>query len=251
MQRWLLLLALTVASGWPGPALVEEPIDPRDIIRRAMEHWRGQTSVSEMTMIIQGDGWTRSMSMKSWSEGTELTLVRVTAPKKDAGTGTLLNGDNMWSFAPRINRVIKIPSSMMNQSWMGSDFSNKDISRSTDIIDLYDHRLEKVELIDGHEVYTIVSIPHEDAAIVWGQEIVRVRDDFLLLQQQFWDQDGVLVKQLETLDIAEMGGRSVARIMRMQEVETPDEWTELRLDQVEFDVDLPENTFTLANLRRR
>ena len=251
MQRWLLLLALTVASGWPGPALVEEPIDPRDIIRRAMEHWRGQTSVSEMTMVIQGDGWTRSMSMKSWSEGTELTLVRVTAPKKDAGTGTLLNGDNMWSFAPRINRVIKIPSSMMNQSWMGSDFSNKDISRSTDIIDLYDHRLEKVELIDGHEVYTIVSIPHEDAAIVWGQEIVRVRDDFLLLQQQFWDQDGVLVKQLETLDIAEMGGRSVARIMRMQEVETPDEWTELRLDQVEFDVDLPENTFTLANLRRR
>ena len=137
------------------------------------------------------------MSMQSWTKGTKNSLVRVTAPAKDAGNGSLLKDNNMWSYSPKINRVIKLPSSMMSQSWMGSDLSNKDISKSTDIIDQYEHTLLDSREQDGHTVYVIQSVPLEDAAIVWGKEILSVRDDFVLLQQEFWDQDGVLVKSLQ------------------------------------------------------
>jgi len=223
--------------------------DPRELIRAAMEHWRGITSYSEMTMVIHRSDWERSFSMQAWTEGDKLSLVRVTAPKRDAGNGTLVKDQSMWTFSPKINRVLKIPSSMMNQSWMGSDFSNKDISKSTDIIDQYDHRLVKSETRDDHVLYTIESIPHEEAAVVWGKEVVVIRDDFVMLRQEFWDQDDILVKEMTATELAQMDGRIIASRMRMQKLETPDEWTEMVVDAIDFDIPVEPNLFTLSNLR--
>ena len=245
LRALILLLTVTLL---PVTSLAQEP-DPAEIIRKAMDHWRGVNSFGEMTMIIHRPDWERSMSMQAWTEGDKNSLVRVTAPARDAGNGTLLMDNNMWTYAPKINRVVKVPSSMMSQSWMGSDLSNKDISKSTDIIDQYDHTLLESKEVDGHQAWVIQSIPHEDAAVVWGREVWTIRDDYVLLEQQFWDQDDILVKTFKTLEIREMGGRTVASVMRMQEVEKPDEWTEMRVESNQFDVDLPPNLFTLSNLR--
>ena len=241
-------IALALLLLLPLEALAQQLV-PGDLIRKAMDHWRGINSMGEMTMVIHRPDWERSMSMQTWTEGDKNSLVRVTAPARDAGNGTLLVDNNMWTYTPKINRVVKVPSSMMSQSWMGSDLSNKDISKSTDIIDQYDHSLLQTKQLDGHQAWVIQSIPHEDAAVVWGKEIWTIRDDYVLLEQQFWDQDDVLVKTFTTLEVREMGGRTVATIMRMQELETPDEWTEIRVDSSEFDVELPPNLFTLSNLR--
>ena len=189
------------------------------------------------------------MSMRAWSEGDKLSLVRVTEPKKDAGNGTLLKDNDMWTYSPKINRIIKIPSSMMSQGWMGSDFSNKDISKSTDILDQYDHSLTATTEEHGHTVYTIEAVPHEDAAIVWGKEVLVIRDDFVMLEEQYWDQDGELIKVLKVQEVVEMGGRQVARVMRMGKLETPEEWTEMTVSEIRFDIEMPPGVFTLSNLR--
>jgi outer membrane lipoprotein-sorting protein len=244
MRTLLVLLALlgVTGSNSKGP-------DARDLVQQAMDHWRGLTSHSEMTMTIHRPDWERSMTLETWSKGDKLSLVRVLQPQRDAGNATLLNDNAMWTYTPKINRVIKIPSSMMSQSWMGSDFSNKDIAKSTDIIDQYDHELTHVETHDGNTFYTVTAIPHDDAAIVWGKEVLVIRDDFVLMEEQYWDQDGVLVKTLNTLDVAEMGGRAVARVMRMSHSDKPQEWTEIVAHRIEFDIDLPDTLFTLSNLR--
>jgi outer membrane lipoprotein-sorting protein len=241
---------LIILSGFLflSPSFAQQP-DAATLIRQAMDHWRGVTSHSDMTMTIHRPDWERSMSMLSWSKGDKLSLVRVTEPKKDAGNGTLLNDNNMWTFTPKINRIIKVPSSMMSQSWMGSDFSNKDIAKSTDIIDQYDHELIAIEERDGHTYYTVQSVPHEEAAVVWGKEVLTVRDDYVLVEQQFWDQDGELVKTMKTLEIEEMGGRPVAKVMRMGKVDKPDEWTRITANSIEFDLELSDQLFTLSNLR--
>jgi outer membrane lipoprotein-sorting protein len=238
---WLGLLFLSSS--------VAQESDATQLVRNAMDHWRGLTSHSNMTMIIHRPDWERTMTMESWSKGDKQSLVRVIEPRKDAGNGTLLDDNNMWTYTPKINRIIKVPSSMMSQSWMGSDFSNKDISKSTDIIDQYDHELTATEEKDGRLHYTITSIPHEDAAVVWGREVLVVRDDYVLMEQQFWDQDGILVKTLKTLEVEEMGGRSVAKVMRMSKTDTPEEWTQMTANSIEFDVELANNVFTLSNLR--
>lgn len=233
---------------WMNTALSQE-ITAADIIRKAMDHYRGLTSYSEMTMIIHRPDWERSMTMQAWTKGEKRTLVRVVEPKKDAGNGTLSVDGNMWTYTPKINRVVKIPSSMMSQSWMGSDFSNKDVSKDTNIIDQYDHSLLEQYEQEGHQVYVVQSVPHEEAAVVWGKEILWIRDDWVLLEQQFWDQDDALVKTLKALEVAPMGGRTVATVMRMSKQDKPEDWTELRTASAEFDLELPASQFTLSNLR--
>ncbi|MDX1405986.1 MAG: outer membrane lipoprotein-sorting protein [Woeseiaceae bacterium] len=240
----LLLLSLSLAAG----ADTAER-DATQIVRDAVNHWRGLSSQGEMTMTIHRPDWERSMSMRTWTRGEERSLVRVTAPAKDRGNGTLLDDNNMWTFSPKVNRVIKIPSSMMSQSWMGSDFSNKDISRADDIVDEYEHTLLGKTESGDFTVYEIESVPHEDAAVVWGKEVLVVRSDNVLLEHRFYDQDGELVKTLRTLEIAEMGGRTVAVHQRMSKVEAPEEWTEIIVRDVAFDVELDDNVFTLSNLR--
>ncbi len=231
-------------------SVADEPVrSATDIVRDALNHWRGLSSQSEMTMTIHRPDWERSMSMRSWTEGEKQSLVRVTEPRKDRGNGTLIDDNQMWTFSPKINRVIKVPSSMMSQSWMGSDFSNKDISRTDDIIEEYDHSLLSESELDGLVVYEIESVPHEDSAVVWGREVLFIREDNVMVEQQFYDQDGELVKSLRTLEFATMGGRAVAAQQRMEKADSPDEWTEIILDSVEFDVELSDSVFTLSNLR--
>ena len=223
--------------------------EARDVVRAAWEHWRGTSSYGEMTMTIHRPGWERSMTMRAWTRGQKHSLVRVTAPKKDAGNATLMVDNSMWTYSPKVNRVMKVPSSMMGQGWMGSDFTNKDVSRADDIVDQYDHELLEPEEHEGHKVYVIESVPHEDAAVVWGKEVLRVRDDKVLLAQDFYDQDGNLVKSLRTLEMAEMGGRILAVQQRMEKVDAEDEWTEIQVKGTTFDLDLRDSLFTRSNLR--
>jgi outer membrane lipoprotein-sorting protein len=242
----ILLVAAMIILAPASPATAQ---DAKEIVRATIDNWRGQSSYGEMTMIIHRPSWERTMSMRAWTQGSKKSLVRVTAPKKDAGNGTLMVDNNMWSYAPKVNRVIKVPSSMMGQSWMGSDFSNKDVSRADDIVDQYDHNLLGKEEHEGHTVYVIESIPHEEAAVVWGREVLRVRDDDVLVSQEFYDQEGVLVKVLRSLEIGEMGGRTIALRQRMAKEDADDEWTEFRVDSVEFDIQISDNVFTRSNLQ--
>ena len=247
MRAIVFFVMLALVAPVPGQETTE--LSARDIVRAAVNHWRGLSSQSEMTMVIHRPDWERSMTMRAWTKGDKQSLVRVTEPAKDRGNGTLTDDNNMWSFSPKVNRVIKIPSSMMGQSWMGSDFSNKDVARADDIIDQYDHTLLGADKIDGLTVYEIQSIPHEEAAVVWGREVLRIRSDHVVLEHRFYDQDNELVKSLESLEIAEMGGRTVAKRQRMSKTEEPGEWTEIQVNSVEYEIDIPDSMFTLSNLR--
>ena len=244
ISRFFLSLLLLVI-----PALgIAEELDGKTIVRDAINHWRGVSSYTEMTMVIHRPDWERSMTMSAWTKGAKQTLVRVIEPKKDRGNGTLTDDKSMWSYSPKVNRVIKVPSSMMGQSWMGSDFSNKDLAKADDIVDEYEHSILKIEEIDDVTIYDIQSIPNEDAAVVWGSELMRIREDHVVLQNSFYDQDGELVKSLKTMEIAEMGGRVIAKRQRMNKADEPDEWTEIQVNDVQYEVDLKDSLFTLSNL---
>lgn len=244
------LMALVVVAVTTQTPAEASGTDARSIVRDSIEHWRGTSSRGRMTMIIHRPDWERTMSMQVWSAGNDRSLVRVIEPKKDRGNGTLMIDNSMWNYSPKVNRVIKVPSSMMGQSWMGSDFSNKDVSRADDIVDQYDHRLLETNTLDGgFKEYVIESVPYEEAAVVWGKEILRIRNDFVVLRHSFYDQDGTLVKELESLQIGPMSDRVVALRQRMRRVDVEHEWTELRVDDMDYDVELEPNLFTRANLR--
>lgn len=243
-----ILLAISLLHGAAAFATASAE-DAAAIIKHAIDYWRDVSSYSVIEMTIHRPDWERTMTIRVWTRGQKESLVRVTAPSKDAGNATLMLDNDMWSFTPKINRVIKIPSSMMSQSWMGSDFSNNDLAKADDLIEQYTHTLLRTETHEGRKVYVIDSTPKETAPVVWGHEVVKIRDDWLILEHAFYDQQNVLVKQLVTSEIKPMSGKLVASRERMQKADKPGEWTDVVTKEVRFNIPIAAGTFTLSNLR--
>lgn len=244
-QGFLLVLFCLFLS----PAFADEQATA--IVKAAIDYWRDNSSYSVADMTIHRPYWQRTMTMQMWTRGMKDSLVRVIRPKKDKGNATLMKNDKMWSFSPKINRIIKIPSSMMNQSWMGSDFSNNDVAKADNLLKHYTHTLKRIETHKGQRVYVIEAVPFEEAPVVWGSEVVKIRADYIVLEHAFFDQDNILVKKMVTLDIKFMGGKLIAAKQRMQKAERPKEWTEFVVKEAKFKINLPRRTFTLSNLRNQ
>lgn len=247
MPQWIYVAALLLLT--LNASATTKVNEARDIVTHAMDRWRGNSSIGEMRMTIHRPDWERSVTLKTWTSGLEQSLILVTSPAKDKGNATLLVEQQLWSYSPKINRIIKIPSSMMNQSWLGSDFSNRDITKSTEILNQYTFELLESQVGNGHTQHVIQATPLPDAPVVWGKEVLTIRDDFVMLQQQYFDQDMALVKTLQTLAITVFDGRPIASHMRVSAVETPDQWTDMEVLSTTFDATLPDDTFTLSNLR--
>ena len=240
---WLLLTGLL-----PTLALAAGP-DPTQLIKQAFDNWRGKSSYTEVTMTIHRPDWERSMSMLSWTRGDDDALTRFIAPAKDAGNATLKLGDDMWIYNPRLNQIIKLPASMMAQSWMGSDFSYNDLAKANEVLTQYTHRLIGHEQRGGHTVYVVEATPKPEAATVWGKQVVRIRDDGVLLGEDYFDQDMKLVKSMQTKTVALLGGRPYPVLVTMHKVEAINEWTQLHFQQGHFNLHLPDALFTKSNLR--
>ena len=238
---FLLLMAMP-------PAFAETP-DAAAIVKAGFDHYRGRASEAEVEMVIHRPSWERTMRMKAWTKGTDKSLIRITAPPKDEGNGTLKKGHEMWTYNPKVNRVIKLPPAMMAQSWMGSDFSNNDLAKSDSILNDYTHTLTGTETHEGHTVYVIESMPRPAAPVVWGKQVLKIRDDDILLSETFFDEELAPVKRMTARDIQMMGGRLFPKIWRMQEVDKEDEYTLLRYHALSFPDDLPERIFTLNALK--
>ena len=221
------------------------------IVENSFDYMRGKASISTVEMTIHRPDWQRKMVMHAWTLGQRDSLIRIQSPAKDKGNGTLKKGSEMWTFNPKINRTLKLPPSMMSQSWMGSDFSNNDLAKSDSLIRDYTHTLKGTEVIDGHTVYRIESIPKADAPVIWGAQRLRIRDDFILIAQEFLDEDQTSVKAMTCTDIQPMSGRLFPVRWRMQKSDVDDEYTEIVYQELTFKETLPPNLFTLSALKSR
>ncbi len=241
-----LVLALALCMGLSAVAAAQ---DAGAIVKEAFDYMRGKASISTCTMLIHRPDWQRSMTIEAWTLGQSNSLFYITKPPKDAGNGTLKKGDEMWMYNPKVNRVIKLPPSMMSQAWMGSDFSNNDLAKTDSLIKDYTHTLEKTETVDGKKVFTIKSMPKPRAPVVWGMQKLKIREDHIFLLQDFYDEDLKLVKSLTMLDIKLLGGKLYPAKWRMQKADTKGEYTVVGYEKLEFKDSLPANRFTLSNLR--
>jgi len=218
-------------------------------VKAAIEYYRGDASVAVVDMVIHRPRWKRTMTIKAWTRGQKDSLFTIIAPPKDKGNGTLKRGREMWTYNPKVNRVIKLPPSMMSQAWMGSDFSNNDLAKSDSIIDDYAHTLEGTEIHEGKTVYIIKSIPRPEAPVVWGMQKLKVRSDHILLAEEFYDEDLVLVKAMTGTDIQMLGGKLFPKLWKIQKADVEDEYTLLDYKELDFKKDLPGKLFTVPSLR--
>ena len=224
--------------------------DAQTLVEKSFNYMRGKTSTATVEMVIHRPEWERVATIKAWTRGEQDSIFWITAPPKDKGNGTLKRGREMWLYNPKVNRVIKIPPSMMSQAWMGSDFSNDDLSKTDSLLHDYSHTIIATETHEEKTVYLIQSMPKPDAPVVWGMQKLKIREDSIFLEQDFYDEDHELVKALTTSQIQLLGGRLLPRVWKMQKADVQGEYTLLKYREITFDQPLSDSLFSLSSLRR-
>ncbi|EHK7405242.1 outer membrane lipoprotein-sorting protein [Vibrio parahaemolyticus] len=221
-----------------------------DIVQKSDQGMRGKSSYSEATMEIVRPDWTRSMTMKSWTKGTELSLVLVTAPAKDKGSASLKRHREMWNWVPSIERVIKIAPSMLSQSWMGSDFTNDDLINQSSIVVDYQHALLGNDSFEGDKVWVIEATAKPDAPVVWNKVTLWIsQSTYLQRKVEFYDEFDERVNVLTTYDVKELGGRKIATRMEMKPVDKPGNKTIFTTHQAQFDFDINDDFFSQQQMK--
>lgn len=224
--------------------------DALSIIKKADEKMRGTTAKVEMTINTIRPSWKRSMQLKVWSKGSDFSMVLITSPAKDKGVSFLKRKKEVWNWYPTLERVIKLPPSMMNQSWMGTDFTNDDLVRESSIIHDYTHKLIGDTIIGNRSCYKIEMTPKQNAAVVWGKLISCIdKKDFIELHMRFYDEDGVLINIMNGYDPKLMGGRTIPSRFEMIPVDKKGHKTEMIYNNIVFDQPVSDDFFNLNTMK--
>ncbi|MCH2171716.1 outer membrane lipoprotein-sorting protein [Myxococcota bacterium] len=256
----LVLISVLAGAARAEEALESAPegVDARAIALRAEESLRSDRTYFKGSMTIRSPRLSRPrvVAFESWGDqGGDRSMIRIHAPAKDAGTGFLKLHPNLWMYVPRVERTVRIPPSMMLQSWMGSDFTNDDLVRESSEIDDYDHRLLGVDP-GGRETlapraWVVEYTPHEDTAVVWGRIVAWLSvDTGAPLRQEFYDEQGEKIRVIHFSEIREQAGRHFPHRWALTPLEKPGHSTTIEIAEIQFDADFDDGIYTTRHLER-
>ena len=234
---------------FPG---ISHAITATEILEQVDDLWRGESSFAEMTMDVVTENYERSMKLKAWSLGKEHSLFIITFPPKDRGVATLKAEEDIWNYLPRVNRVIRVPTSMMMANWMGSHFTNDDLVKESRMSEDYDSEVTFEGLRDGQDIYEITLVPKPDAPVVWGRiEITVIQENLIPTRSLYYDEDGVLSRTMLFDDVKTLGGRLVPATMVLVPEDKPEEKTVITYDSLELGLGLKPEFFSRSTLTRK
>jgi hypothetical protein len=242
------LMALSLFS---APA-VAAAVELQALVDHLDALWRSQSSHAVMTMEVITSRYQRSLTLEAWSQGRDRSLVVIRQPQKERGIATLKVGNAIWNYLPRIDRLTRVPASMMGGAWMGSHMTNDDLLQDSTFARDYQMAITFEGVRDGAAVIELTALPHPTAAVVWGRVVIELSaDGWVPRRSDYYDESGTLMRTLAFDRLQEIDGRQVPMRIRLQPADKPNEATELTYQELSFDRVLEDDLFTLHGLRAR
>jgi len=227
------------------------PQTAKEVVQKADQLMKANSSYSEVEMTIVKPDWSRTMGLKIWGLEPDYAMIYVTEPARDKGTVTLKRKNEVWNWIPSAQKVIKIPPSMMMQSWMGSDFTNDDLVKESSIVKDYTHKFIGEENLSGYDCWKVELTPKPDAGVVWGKIIVWIsKKEYFELKADYYDEDENIVKSFNGSDPQKMDDRTVLTHWEMVPVDEPGNKTILEYKKIDFDTDINQLFFSEQNMKR-
>lgn len=251
-SRWLIALPIALGMAlFANPAAAQEPPLPSldEVVEHLDDLYRSTSSHSTMTMTVVRERGTRELTLESWTKGEDDALIVIRAPAREAGTATLRTAEGLWNYAPRPDRLIRIPTGLLSDAWMGSHFTNDDLLRETSYDDDYDSELSWVTR-DGTRYLQVLMTPKPDAPVVYTRILfLLTQDDWVPVRTEYYDDDR-LMRTMRFEDVQTVSGRRLPMRMILQPEDRPNERTEMRYDELSLDVPIDGDLFTQRGLRR-
>ncbi len=218
-----------------------------DIMKKVDENMRGKSIYLQMKIAITSSAHQRTIKIQTWAQGNEKSFVKTIYPPKDRGITFLSLNNQMWQYVPKIERIIKIPPSMMLQNWMGSDITNDDMVKQSSIVDDYHAKILKT---DGNMV-SIELTPKEDAAVVWGKIVTLIdTSTYTDTKDVFYDEDGMEVRTFTYGNIKKVGKYYMPTYWKIAPSDKKGNFTEIFIEEIAYDTDISQQYFKKSALKR-
>ena len=225
-------------------------LNPEKILNNVDDIYRSDSSHGILTLAVKTINWQRTLTLEQWSKNKNKHLLKVLRPKKEKDLATLRVDNNVWNYMPKVKKVVKIPSSMMSSSWMGSHFTNDDLVKQSRMVKDYDFSISFEGIRDGIDIVEITCIPKKNAAVVWGKvEVIVYREDYIPFSIMYYDEDLKLSRKLEFSNIQTVNGKKIPLQMQMTPMEEPEESTIIQWKEIKFDLTINDDFFSLRNLQ--
>ncbi len=225
--------------------------DAREIIQKALDLQNGVSNQGTMEMTLVRPRYERTITMKTWSLGSEYFMIYIQSPARDKGQVFLKRQTEMWNWVPSISRMIKLPPSMMGQNWMGSDMTNDDLVKMNSLVKDYEQSIVGNEEIEGLDCHVIELIPNPDANVVWGKiKLWVAKDDYFQLKGEYYDEDMELVNIMEASEITQFDDRKLPAKLVMTPVNKEGHQTVMTTKSLKFTVPIKESFFSQQNMKR-
>lgn len=224
------------------------PPDVSRVLERLDDLYRSKSSIARIEVVVVTPRSTRTLRLKAWTRGEDEALIVIESPPREERTATLRVRENLWNYLPRIARTIRIPPSMMLGSWMGTDFTNDDLVKESSMHDDFESRLDRRSPSPPGWWITLTVKP--DIVGRWARIDLLVDDDQLPVEEHHFDRKGRLSRVMKFDEIRTLGGRRLPTHMTLTPVDSPGQRTEMRYLDIEFDVPLADDTFSLSTLER-
>lgn len=221
------------------------------IIAKGEKTMRGQSTQAMMEMTIKRPSYTRQLTLRSWTDRDDRALVEILYPQKEEGVSSLRVKDKMWNFLPKVNQTVRVPTSLMLQSWMGSDFTNDDLMKASSILRDYHHKIVRQEVIAGEKTTLVECRPKKGAAVVWGKIHYWARiGDSLPVMQKYFDEEGNWVRTIRFSNFKKMDDRVIPAKIEVQMAEEKDSGTTVEYKKVIYDRKIAQLIFDKDRLQQ-
>jgi outer membrane lipoprotein-sorting protein len=252
---WIAILLASPSSAQalqkvPDTFLKDGKLDLEAVVKYFEDLYRSDSSISVVELTVTRPRSTRTMTMKVWTRGRDKALILIQQPVREAGAATLKVDANLWNYLPRIKRTIRIPPSMMLASWMGTDLTNDDLVRESSFSEDYAYQL--VGRSNDPAGWVVRFDAKPGLVGLWNRiELLLSADGTIPLQARYYDRKSRLARTMSWDDVRELGGRRLPVHMTLVPEDEPGHRTELHYREIQFDVDVPESTFSLSNLEQQ
>jgi len=236
------------------PGLLLATPNATEILHRIDQQMVTRSTEATTTLIITNRrGRETRITSRSWSRGESSSLVEYLSPAREKGVKMLRLDNVLWMYTPQADRVIQISGHMLRQSVSGSDLSYEDMLNNGKLVDIYDAVVVGEEYFEDRPCYVLhlrAKAGVED--IAYAQRKVWVdKTRFLPLKEERYAKNGTtLLKNFEIRDVMQIGSRWYPKEMFFKDVLAKGQGTRYIIDDIKFDVKLPDYLFTKAALRK-
>jgi hypothetical protein len=200
----------------------------------------------------------RKITAKRWiyerlgSAGESKAVLRFTDPPEVKGVALLIHNhpdraSDQWMWTPAVQRDRRIAFQDRRTRFFGTDFTFEDLEERD--ADRSTYKILGEEPVDGAPCWRIEATPKPEARSQYSRVLLWVRKaDYVIAQAESF-RAAKLIRRLKYSQIERVQNIWTARTLEMHDLER-DSRTILKLEKLEYNVDLPAGQFTLQALRR-